>query len=237
MREKILAIIPARGGSKGIPKKNLRKINGKTLVSRAVEFAALSNVFDEIICSTDSEEIAAEAQNSGAVHIAPRPKHLSGDKVSDAQVVRHEIKQAEKFFDANFNIIALLQPTSPIRKEQDLKSAINIMDDQNVDSVWSVSLVPLHYHPLKSLVCKGEASRLENYLATGRKIIARQELESTYIRNGVFYLFRPQVPFETDSLMGRECRPFVIDSDVINIDETEDLDRAKELLKKEEKND
>ena len=228
---KRLAIIPARGGSKGVPKKNLRKVAGKSLLEWAISFALESSMFDAVICSTDDPEIANLANACGATFMGFRPAALSGDRVSDIEVMRYEVERAIAHHNSSFDTIAMLQPTSPLRKLADLIGGIKMLEDKDLDAVWSLSPAPLHYHPLKMLQLDADNSNLEYFLPSGANVVARQQLTETYIRNGVFYLLKNHVPFESTSLLGARSGGYVIRSRTVNIDTEEDLEAADLIMR------
>ena len=121
--------------------------------------------------------------------IIHRPKNLSGDKVSDLKVLKHAIKFSKKII-GNFDIILMIQPTSVLRKTFHINNAIKKIILKNYDSLWSISEVDLKYNPLKQLkILKG---RLNYFDKRGKSIIARQQLNKTYIRNGVVYAFKKE---------------------------------------------
>ena len=175
----VCAIVPARGGSKSIPWKNLCKIGGKTLVARAIECAKAVPLIDKVICSTDRERIAAEAVRAGGweTKIVKRPSRLSGDDIGDADVLRHA--------DTEHDVVVMLQPTSPLRTPEIVTECITKLIDEDLDSVWTVTETDLHYHPLKQLILINNELRLFDY--RGGTITARQQLQPTYTRNGVCY--------------------------------------------------
>ena len=149
--KKILAIVPARGGSKGIKLKNLKKINKKSLTRIVGEFLSKIKYIDYSIISTDNKKIADEAKKYNLEYFFKRPKKLSGDLVSDHAVVKHALIKAEKYKKKNFDIILLLQPTSPLRTKKHIKNSLDLLIDNNADSVWTCSKINTKYHPLKVL--------------------------------------------------------------------------------------
>lgn len=206
----VVAIIPARGGSKGIPKKNLCTINGKSLVRLAVECARLVPDIDTIYCSTDCERIAVEAHKAGA-RVIERPPALAGDDVGDAEVLLHA--------DGSHDIVLMLQPTAPQRTPGDVRLTLYELVDGGYDSVWTVSPIDLHFHPLKQLVL-GRGM----YDPRGYEITCRQQLQPTYYRNGICYAMTREC-LQEHGTMGEKWGAVILDGDFISIDTIADLDR------------
>jgi CMP-N-acetylneuraminic acid synthetase len=149
MKTPILAVIPARGGSKGIPKKNLQEIKERTLVSWAITVANSVSGISHSAVSTDSEEIAHESLQSGVTSVVKRPEILSGDTVLDQPVLLHAMLEIETNLQMQFDFVIMLQPTSPIRKKEDIENAIKLIKENKYDSIWSISQEELHHHPQK----------------------------------------------------------------------------------------
>ena len=142
----ILAIIPARGGSKGIKNKNLKKINGKSLVNLSIECLKKVSFIDKIVVSTDSFKILKESQKLGVDTPFKRPKKLSGDLIGDFAVLNHALTQTEKIYKKKYNIILMIQPTSPSRKPSNIKKVITTIVDNNYDSVWTINKISKKYN-------------------------------------------------------------------------------------------
>jgi CMP-N,N'-diacetyllegionaminic acid synthase len=210
----VLAIVPARGGSKGIPWKNLCKVGGKTLVRRAIEIALATPEIDRVVCSTNRERIAVEAYSAGA-EIRKRPNALAGDYVGDAPVLRDVAGHED--------IIVMLQPTSPLRQIEDVSRCIRMLVDDERDSVWTVSETDLHYHPLKQLSYKFAR------LTQPCEIIARQDLAQTYTRNGVCYAMTRHC-LNNWGTMGANCGALILEGEHVSIDTERDLELAERLL-------
>jgi len=184
---KILAVCPARGGSKGIPLKNLVPFLGVPLVARVGHLVSEISIIDRAIVSTDHPEIADVARQSGLDAPFFRPENLSGDQISDAQVLIHALKEMERIDKVQYDIVVMLQPTSPLRRKEHIVQAIEMLVHEHWDAVWTISETDSKHHPLKQL--KVEANQLSYYDPNGHQIIARQQLTSLYHRNGVAYAF------------------------------------------------
>jgi len=229
-RKNVLAIIPARGGSKGIPLKNLRKLRGLSLIAIVANVVHKIKEIDRVIVSTDSSKIAAEAEKCGLSVPFRRPKHLSGDRVSDFQVLINSLKKIEKIDKKKYELIIMLQPTSPLRKVKNVKDALNLIVEGNFDSVWTVSETDLKYHPLKQLIIN--KNKLEYYDKEGINIIARQQLKKTYHRNGVAYVVTRKCILNQNSIKGKRAGALVIRGTNISIDTEEDIKLAEKFIKK-----
>ena len=226
-----LAIIPARGGSKGIPKKNLKKINGISLVNLSVMMAKRFVPSLDILVSTDSKEIVHEVQKEGIEVPIMRPQKLSGDRVSDFEVIHHGLTSMEKLHHKSYDYIIMLQPTSPLRTSEDIRECIESLKNNKFDACWTVSEVDLKYHPLKQLefTSEGNASLVNNQ---GKNIIARQQLNKTYIRNGACYAFTRDCIIKQRTIYGERLHLVVSQSAQVSIDTLQDLERAEKALLK-----
>ena len=136
---KILSVIPARGGSKGVPLKNLREIRGISIVEIAAKVSSSVDIIDKTIVSSDHEGIIKAAIKGGAEAPFIRPLELSGDRISDLEVLTHSLLQVEKDDGVNYDIVVMLQPTSPLRIKQQVIDTIEILVNNKFDSVWTVS--------------------------------------------------------------------------------------------------
>ena len=218
----VLAVIPARGGSKGIKLKNLIKINGKTLTAIAIKIAKSVDLIDEIVVSTDHKAIVDEAKRCGLKVPFLRPEYLSGDRIGDIDVLLHALIEAEKQYSKRFDIVIMLQPTSPLRTSENIKNAVFHLLKGNYSSVWSVSETDSKSHPLKQLVV--DDSSLNYYDPAGSKIIARQQLSPVFHRNGVVYVFSRECIVESKNKMGPRCGYLIIDQFNISIDTLDDVE-------------
>lgn len=184
----VLAVIPARGGSKGIPKKNIAPVAGKPLISYTTELTQNLPWLDATVVSTDSEEIAEVAAKTPGVGIIWRPDELSGDRIGDHPVLRHALLAQEEQTGERYDIVLMLQPTSPLRTINDVEDCITTLQEGGWDAVWSVSETELTYHPRKQLALAPNG-KLDFVIPGGHAIVARQELEPVVHRNGVCYAF------------------------------------------------
>ena len=229
--KRILAVVPARGGSKGIKLKNLRTIAGKSLVGWAGHVLGKTGLVDRKIVSTDHPQIAEEAKVWGMEVPFLRPDDLSGDFISDLEVLTHALQEAEKAYKEQYDIVLMLQPTSPGRTPAQLEQIIKQLIDNDLDAVWTVSETDLKFHPLKQLTV--DRNGLMDYvLEEGRNIVARQQLKPVYHRNGIAYAFKRECLLEQKTIKGRRTGIMIIDGKVPNIDTPEDLDNAEKYMLK-----
>lgn len=217
----ILCVVPARGGSKGVPLKNMREFMGVPLITRAGEVASKVDFLDSRIVSTDHRGIAELAKKSGLDVPFYRPENISGDFISDYEVLSHAHNFMERKDNKIYDIIVMLQPTSPLRKVSHIVESIKILVDTGADSVVTVSQVDLKYHPLKQF--RLNKGKLEYFAEYGKKIIARQQLQPTFIRNGVAYAMTRSCLVEQKKVLGEKIFPLIINDQTANIDTEDDF--------------
>ena len=226
--KRILAVVPARGGSKGIKLKNLRKINGISLVEYACGIISELPYIDRAVVSTDHPEIRQVAVKAGVDAPFIRPEKLSGDIVADIDVLTHALLATEKDDGQHYDIIVMLQPTSPMRKPRHVTQTINKLINGDFDAVWTVSKTDSKAHPLKQLTFNGDC--LEYYDPRGADIIARQQLSDLYHRNGVAYAITRTCLIDFKSIKGKKTSAVLIDEPLANIDTETDLLWAEYLI-------
>ena len=226
----ILAVIPARGGSKGIPLKNLKKVGGVPLVELASQVASSVQFIDRIVVSTDNEEIAKAAIKGGADAPFRRPEILSGDRISDIQVLTHALKEMEWQDKKKYDVVVMLQPTSPLRTKQHIVDSVEMLINNNYDSVWTVSETDSKCHPLKQLTIVDK--KLGYYDVNGKEIIARQQLQPMYSRNGIAYAIKRKTLLTDKLLMGKNSGALICKGYCISIDTELDLELANYFLEK-----
>jgi CMP-N,N'-diacetyllegionaminic acid synthase len=225
---KLLALIPARGGSKGVPRKNLRPLAGKPLILYTVEVARASGSFAEICVSTDDPEVAAVTAAQGLPVPALRPPALAADDTPMLDVVRHVLGQYRER-GTSFDAVALLQPTAPLRTVDQLKAAIDTFAAQELDSLISVVEVPAKFNPHWVYV-EREPGLLHLFCGRESPIPRRQDLPPAYIREGSIYLFRTQTLDRYGNVYGKKIGFFLVTGPTVNIDTEEDFAAAERLL-------
>ncbi len=226
----ILVVVPARGGSKGVKLKNIRKLDGVPLVARVGDLVSRLGWVDRSVVSTDHEEIAAVALSSGLACPFRRPEEISGDQIGDVDVLLHALFATEEHDDREYDIIVMLQPTSPMRSAEDVETVVDLLISGGYDSVWSVSETDSKGHPLKQLTLCNQ--KVQFYESDGAKIIARQQLNPVYHRNGVAYAVRREFLVNEKSLLSDNTGAYVVDRFQISIDTELDLELASYFLNK-----
>lgn len=227
---RVLAIIPARGGSKGIPKKNIAPLAGKPLISYTTELTQNLPWLDATVVSTDSEEVAEVATQTPGVEVIWRPEELSGDRIGDHPVLRHALLAQEEETGERYDVVLMLQPTSPLRTVNDVESCITTLQDGDWDAVWSVSITELTYHPKKQLALSPDG-KLGFVIPGSHEIVARQDLEPVFHRNGVCYAFTRDFLVNSDSTYSEAQTSAVVTPGVhISIDTPEDLAAAEKII-------
>ncbi len=229
----VLGIIPARKNSKGIKDKNIRLLGGRPLIQYTFDTARLSKRLTRILLTTDSPEIAHLGIKSGIEVPFLRPKKFAKDSSTAGEYITHclgYLEREEKYLP---EIIVLLQPTTPFRTADDIDICIDKLRHSTADSVVSVTAIPAKYNPEWQLII-GERNRLETFTgAAWNKIKAnRQQLASTYVRNGAIYAFRRKSFIKTRSFYGKKVLAHVIPEErSVNIDDMEDWCKAEDVLK------
>ena len=233
---KVLGLIPARGGSKGIPRKNIFPLAGKPLIAYTIEAARKSSLIDRLVLSSDSEEIIRVAKSFGAEAPFVRPEHLAGDDIPALPVIQHAVRhmsQNEKFKP---DIIVLLQPTSPLRRTEDIDTSLDRLIRSDADSVVSVVKAHHNYTPYSEMVLHDGC--LKSFASWDERKNLRQLKPEFYARNGAVYAFRQGCLMENDSIYGEKILPYVMArEDSIDIDEPIDVEFCEFMLKRREKPD
>ncbi len=225
----VLAVIPARGGSKSIPRKNLARIEGVSLVGWAARVALATNWIDHVVLSTDDEEIAAEGRACGIEVPFTRPAELAGDRSTSAETWRHAWLESEQHYDMRFDCSLLLEPTSPLRTVADLERTMRALVQDRHAAAATVSRTPAHYTPHKTLVLD-ETGRVNFYLSEGARHSIRQTIPAYYHRNGICYAVKRATLIDHGAIVERDCAAVIIERPVVNIDEPLDLRVAEHLM-------
>ena len=228
--KRVLVVIPARGGSKGIPHKNITPVAGKPLIRYTTELLTELVWIDAAVVSTDDQDIAAEALVAKTAEIVWRPEELAGDRIGDMPVLAHALGQAEAKAGSSFDIVVMLQPTSPLRNAENVLECVNTLIEGDWDAVWTVSESDLTYHPQKQVKML-PGGTIEFYLDSGSHIVARQQLQPAFHRNGVAYALTADFVRTADSIFspGRSSA-VVTPGRHISIDTTQDILAVEEAL-------
>ncbi len=220
---RILALIPARGNSKGIPRKNIKPIAGKPLIAWAIEAALCSRVLDAVVVSTEDEEIAEVARQWGAQVPFRRPPELAQDDTPGIDPVLHALEQLP-----DFDVVLLLQPTSPLRTTEDIDACISLAQDMQASSVVSVSKPGKHPYWMYSL---GTDQRLQTLIDVP-PILRRQDLPPVYAVNGALYYTRTNWLQQQHTFVTAETVAYVMPSErSVDLDTQLDWKLAEILLK------
>jgi len=231
--EGIIAIIPARGGSKGIPRKNIKLLNGKPLISYTIAAAKQSKHIERVIVSTEDTEIKEVSMKYGA-EIIDRPEELAQDNSPTLPVLQHTIQTLQNN-NEKVKLIVLLQSTAQFQKTEEIDEAIETVLNRNWDSLISLSPVPKHFNPLwqKKINDNGQVLNVSDSesINDDKKSTRRQDLKQTYWKNGQIYIITPETLMEQNSLFGKRCTSYIINRNIVNIDTEEDWKQAENLEK------
>ncbi|MDJ0837214.1 MAG: acylneuraminate cytidylyltransferase family protein [Acidobacteriota bacterium] len=224
----VLGIIPARGGSKGLPRKNIRPLAGKPLIQYSIEAAAASSRMTHHVLSSEDAEIIETARNLGS-EVVIRPDELAGDKVPMYPVAQHALAEAEQRFGVTFDAVMVLQPIAPLRTAEDIDNAVELLESSGAESVIGVVRVYDH-HPIR--MKKIEDNRIQPFCFPEEEGTRRQDLSPpAYLRNGAIYLIR-RASLVAGSLHGKDQCPYIMPADrSVNIDEPLDFVMAELLIK------
>lgn len=234
--QRVLAVVPARGGSKGIPDKNLRAVNGRSLVARAAAACRLSPWIDRAIVSTDDDAIAAEAEAHGLAAPFRRPTSLSSDSASSVDAWRHAWATCEELDGQRYEIGLLLEPTSPMRRPEDIERCLIALNDPAHEAAATVSPTPAHYTPHKTLTRRADGC-IGFYLDEGPCHANRHTIPDFYHRNGLCYAVRRATVMEHARIIEENCAAVIVDRPVVNIDEPIDLELVAFLFSRAPGND
>ncbi len=223
----MIAIIPARGGSKGLPGKNIRNLNGKPLIGHTIEAALRSKYITRVILSTDDVEIAKVARQYGAEVPFMRPGHLATDTAKAIDAYKYTYERLEKEENIEISEFVILQPTSPLRTAKHIDEAIDLYLDRKADSV--ISYCPEH-HPIIWHKYITEAGKIESIFEG--TIRNRQEEKPTYFPNGAIYIFKREI-IEQEVYYTDNSFAYIMNrKDSVDIDTIEDFEYAEFIIAK-----
>lgn len=225
-----LGVIPARGGSKGIPHKNLVEIAGRPLISHTCAAALKSERLDDVVVSTDSDEIAKAAEACGIAAPFRRPRGLAADKTPMLPVLQHAVEWMREDRGRWADAVVVLQPTSPLRTARHIDEAIEHFEQVEPDTLVSVIEVPHNFHPVSLMV--EEDGRLRPYGEGDDLILRRQDKPLAYARNGpAILIVSVETLVEEDTLYGPRIAKYEMSRwESVDIDEPGDLAIAELLL-------
>ncbi|HDY72630.1 MAG TPA: acylneuraminate cytidylyltransferase family protein [bacterium] len=232
--KKIIAIIPARGSSKGLPRKNIRKLAGKPLIAYTIEAALKSKYLDRIIVSTDDKEIAKISQQYGAEVPFMRPKELAKDEIPLVPIIpRYVAEELEKRENYRPDIVLVLQPTCPLRGTNYIDLAIEKLIKTKCD--WVVTVVPANPHPFRARLMKGDKLIP---LFEGKKIwVQRQDFPPVYQFNGAIYATWRKILQEKEVFQNKDWRGVIMkEEEAVDIDTIVDFLTIEAIIKRRLKN-
>ncbi len=222
-QQRILAIIPARGGSKGIPRKNLRLLGGKPLLAYSVEHARQAPAVSRVVVSTDDDEIAEVARAYGA-EVVRRPAAISGDEAPSESALLHVLDalRAEEGYAPD--LVVFLQATSPLRRPEDVQQAVETLLDDEADALFSAC-------PVHGFVWRRHRGALASFSYDYRHRQRRQDAPEDLVENGSIYVFKPWVLYEHANRLGGKIACYRMHPlDSFQVDEPGDLEMMERLL-------
>lgn len=228
-RYKILAVVPARGGSKGIPRKNLCHVGGCSLVARVARVVQALDWITAAVVSTDDGEIADEARQHGLDVPFMRPAAIADDKALGIDVWRHAWLASEDHYQTRFDLSILLEPTSPLRTPADVTRTVETLLRENHAAAATVSRTPAHYSPHKTLTITADGM-IGFYLPDGAQYSIRQTIPAYYHRNGICYAARRDHVVDERRIIDQGAAAIIMDRPVVNIDDPFDLQLAEWIL-------
>jgi CMP-N-acetylneuraminic acid synthetase len=226
---KVLGLIPARGGSKGVPRKNIKLLCGKPLLQYTAEAALSARLLTRVILTTEDEEIAAVGRSCGLEVPFLRPAELARDDTPTLPVVQHAIKWLEDHGET-YDAVCLLQPSSPLRRAEEIDGCIQLLEASGADAVVTVLPVPAEYNP-HWVYLRDETGLLHLSSGQAEPPPQRQSLPAAFHREGSVYVTRRDVLMIGNSLYGQRLEGYLIASDQrVNIDSRADWNHAEEIL-------
>lgn len=226
---KVLGVIPARAGSKGVPGKNMRPLCGKPLLQYTVEAALGARLLTRVILTTEDETLAQLGEQYGVEVPFLRPGHLALDETPMLPVVQHAVNFMEQY-GQRFDAICLLQPTHPMRQAQDIDACIELLKSSDADSVVTTLSVPPEHNP-HWVYFQNDLGLLQISTGESEPIPRRQELPAAFYREGSVYVTKRDVLMEGNSLYGSRLVGYLLNPQMsVNIDSPNDWSRAEALL-------
>lgn len=225
----MLAIIPARGGSKGLPGKNIKMLHGKPLIAHTIEAALNSQKITHIVLSTDDEEIIKACESYDIDIPFVRPHELASDSALIVDTYIYTVDRINKEQNRNYNSMVALLPTCPMRTGEDIDKAISIFEEKNADSVISFYEAP---HPVQWYKTIDEEGVLRSLLPEGDRLANRQEEQTSYLPNGAIYVFKMDL-LRAKKYYSDKTYPYIMPQErSIDIDTLHDFELAEYLMRK-----
>lgn len=226
---RVLGLIPARGGSKGVPRKNLADVGGRPLIAFSIETGMAAAQIDRLVVSTDDNEIAEVARGLGADVPFMRPTDLADDVAPMLGVAQHALQTLAADGDM-FDAVCLLQPTSPLRSSELIDDCISLLESKEATSVVTVRSIPPEFNPAWAISIDGDG--FASWAGGGRDPIGRrQDLPPAFHRDGLVYVTRSSTVLE-GSLYGQKVVPALADAvPLCNVDTMEDLEKLRSMVR------
>lgn len=228
---RVLAVVPARSGSKGIPDKNLQRLAGRTLIEQSARVLSHPDCewIDRKVLSTDSPAYAEEGSRHGLEVPFLRPPELSTDTSTAIEVLRHALLEVERTGGERFDLVLIVEPTSPLRTPEDVRRVAEAVVKAGVSSALTVSRVDTKFHPFK-VFRRDERGVLSLYSAEGKAVTRRQQLEPLYFRNGAAYALTRDLLLNQGRVFGDDALGVLVERELVNVDEPQDLAYAQWLI-------
>lgn len=230
----VLGIIPARGGSKRVPGKNKRVLAGKPLVGWVIEAALQAKSLDRIVVSSDDDEILHLCQRYPAVLALKRPSEISGDASPAIDYVRHALTLLESNEGERYDVVVILQPSSPLTRPQDIDATLELLYSTGADSAVSVMQLDHAIHPAKLKTLRDD-QQLIPYLEKENGRMAAHELPKIFVRNCAVYASKRSV-IEQGVVIGNDCRGYVMPREYsVDINDEFDMEFADFLMNQQKR--
>ncbi len=226
----VLGVIPARGGSKGIPRKNITPLLGKPLLAYTIEAALSSRRLSRVVLSTDDDQIAVVGRAWGVDVPFMRPVHLAQDDTPTIPVIQDVVRKLADLGE-RYDAVFILQPTNPLRRPEDIDGAIDLLERSGADSV--IGFVDVgEKHPARMKFIDENLRVIDPPFCEQFEGQRRQDLPRMYLREGSVYVTKTNVLMEQNSVKGKDCRAWIIPPErACNIDTELDLFLAEQLLR------
>ncbi len=226
---RVLGLIPARGGSKGVPRKNIRPLGGRPLLEYTAQSALAARRISRVVLSTEDLEVAEVGRACGLEVPFMRPVELAQDATRSLEVVQHALRWLEQRGDC-FDAVCVLQPTTPLREVGEIDACIALLEESGADAVVTVRRVPDEFNPHWTYL-RDAHGYLRLCTGQANPVSRRQDLPPAFHRDGSVYVARRDVVLERNSLYGEHLVGYVVDDrPCVNIDTPADWARAEELI-------
>jgi CMP-N-acetylneuraminic acid synthetase len=229
----VLAVVPARGGSKGVPRKNIAEVGGLSLIARTAAVIRSLPWVDRALISTDDPAFADEARRHGLEAPFLRPAELATDTAAAADVWAHAWQAAEDLHGMRFDISVYLQPTSPFRAPAHVEATLRALFEGRRAAACTISRVPGHFTPQKLLLCD-DAGTLSFFAADGALHKNRQTIPAYWYRNGYCYAALRRTVVERRHIVEEDCVGVPVEGPIVNIDDPFELEVARWLATRDQ---